>query len=60
VLTGHAADRSSITAGAKELVARQPYFCGTSYAISFESFEDVLEINGRVPSFHLKQFCKVN
>jgi hypothetical protein len=52
------ADRISMTARAKELVASQPYFRGTSYPISFESFDDVLVINGRVPSFHLKQILQ--
>jgi hypothetical protein len=51
----HTADRISIAARAREMVATQPYFRGTSYPIRFESFEDVLVISGRVPSFHLKQ-----
>jgi hypothetical protein len=58
MLSVHTADRISIATRAKELVATQPYFRGTSYPISFESFEDVLVINGRVPSFHLKQILQ--
>jgi hypothetical protein len=50
MLSVHTTDRISITTRAQELVATQPYFRGTSYPISFESFEDVLVINGRVPS----------
>jgi hypothetical protein len=55
MLNVHTTDRIGIAARAKEMVATQPYFRGTSYPLSFESFEDVLVISGRVPSFHLKQ-----
>ena len=58
MLTAHTADRISIAARAREMVATQPYFRGTSYPVSFESFEDVLVISGRVPSFHLKQILQ--
>jgi hypothetical protein len=58
MLSVHTAERFSITTRAKELVATQPYFRGTSYPITFESFDDVLVINGRVPSFHLKQILQ--
>jgi len=51
----HPADRITIAERAREMVATQPYFRGTSYPISFETLEDVLVISGRVPSFHLKQ-----
>jgi hypothetical protein len=47
-----------IVGRAHDLVASQPYFRGTSYPISFESFDGVLVVSGRVPSFHLKQILQ--
>jgi osmotically-inducible protein OsmY len=43
---------------AQALVAAHPYFRGTSYPISFQSFEKVLVVTGRVPSFYLKQILQ--
>jgi len=40
---------------AQSLMAVQPYFRGASYPLSYESFERVLVVTGRVPSFYLKQ-----
>ena len=51
-------DHRGIVGRAKVLVATQPYFRGTSYPLSFESFENVLVVSGRVPSFHLKQILQ--
>jgi len=59
MLSVHTADRISITTACKGIDCEATiFFAGTSYPISFESFEDVLVINGRVPSFHLKQILQ--
>lgn len=51
-------ESGGIISRAQDLVASQPYFRGTSYPLNFESFEDVLVVSGRVPSFHLKQILQ--
>jgi hypothetical protein len=45
----------SLAEKAQALVAAQPYFRGASYPIRIQTFEKVLVISGRVPSFYLKQ-----
>jgi hypothetical protein len=47
--------QTSLSARARTLLATQPYFRGTSYPINVQSFDNVLVVTGRVPSFYLKQ-----
>jgi hypothetical protein len=48
----------SLLERAQQLVATQPYFRGASYPITFQTFENVLVVSGRVPSFYLKQILQ--
>ena len=43
---------------AQSLIAEQPYFRGASYPLTYTSFERVLVVTGRVPTFYLKQILQ--
>jgi hypothetical protein len=47
-----------IAVRAQTLIANNLYFRGASYPLSFESYEKVLVVNGRVPSYYLKQLIQ--
>ena len=48
----------TLTHQAECLVRKHPHFQGSSYPLEFRSFERVLVINGRVPSYYLKQLLQ--
>ncbi len=47
--------RTTLVQRATRLIAGQAYFRGAKYPITFESFEKILVVRGRVPTFYLKQ-----
>jgi hypothetical protein len=49
---------NSLSHRARLAIAGHPYFRGASYPIDIESFDNVLVITGRLPSFYLKQLLQ--
>jgi osmotically-inducible protein OsmY len=48
----------NVAARAQSLIANNLYFRGTSYPLSFKSYENVLVVNGTVPTYYLKQLIQ--
>jgi hypothetical protein len=48
----------SLSDRARDALAAQPYFRGASYPIDIQSFDNVLVVTGRVPSYYLKQLLQ--